>query len=250
MAALEQELETGFGVKLPVAEWLDRDDALHEETLRRKIEQSINDTIAAKEERVGAEAMRHFEKAVMLKVLDEQWKEHLFHMDHLRQGIHLRGYAQKNPKQEYKREAFEMFTVMLENVKFEVVSLLARFHIPDEAEIAEMEARREQQGMNFIHAEADAPTPADAEQGAAQAARSDRRPAVISGDQPFVRKTKKIGRNDPCPCGFRQEVQAMPRQAVKKTAAILYTIASIMRSTNVNKRQQTPINANKRVGQG
>ncbi len=205
VAALEQELETGFGVKLPVAEWLDRDDALHEETLRRKIEQSINDTLTAKEERVGAEAMRHFEKAVMLKVLDEQWKEHLFNMDHLRQGIHLRGYAQKNPKQEYKREAFEMFTVMLENVKFEVVSLLARFHIPDEAEIAEMEARREQQGMNFIHAEADAPAPApataEAEQGAAQATRPDRRPTVISGDQPFVRKTKKIGRNDPCPCG-------------------------------------------------
>ncbi len=144
--------------------------------------------------------MRHFEKVVMLKVLDEQWKEHLFHMDHLRQGIHLRGYAQKNPKQEYKREAFEMFTAMLEAVKFEVISMLARFHIPSEEEIAEMEARRrQQQSMNFIHGEA------AAERTTAKtppSGRTNSGGAVInSGEQPFVRKTKKIGRNDPCPCG-------------------------------------------------
>ena len=201
VATLEQDLETDFGIKLPLEEWLERDDSLHEETLRQKIEQAMNEAVAEKEERVGADGMRHFEKAVMLKVLDEQWKEHLFNMDHLRQGIHLRGYAQKNPKQEYKREAYEMFTVMLENVKFEVVSMLARFHIPSETEIAEMEARRRQQSMNFIHAEVDAPA-AGAAQGATPAAtQSDRRVSVISGDQPFVRKTKKIGRNDLCPCG-------------------------------------------------
>ena len=201
VATLEQDLEADFGIKLPLEEWLERDDSLHEETLRQKIEQAMNEAVAEKEERVGADGMRHFEKAVMLKVLDEQWKEHLFNMDHLRQGIHLRGYAQKNPKQEYKREAYEMFTVMLENVKFEVVSMLARFHIPSETEIAEMEARRRQQSMNFIHAEVDAPA-AGAAQGAAPAAtQSDRRVSVISGDQPFVRKTKKIGRNDLCPCG-------------------------------------------------
>ena len=207
VAALEQDMETEFGVNLPVAEWLNKDDALHEETLRQKIEQSIGDMIAAKEAQVGTEGMRHFEKAVMLKVLDEQWKEHLFNMDHLRQGIHLRGYAQKNPKQEYKREAFEMFTVMLEQVKFEVISILARLHIPNEAEIAEMEARRrQQQPMKFIHAEAGTPPEPDAAQtaqsgGAERASRDDQRVPVISGDQPFVRKTKKIGRNDPCPCG-------------------------------------------------
>ena len=201
VATLEQDLEADFGIKLPLEEWLERDDSLHEETLRQKIEQAMNEAVAEKEERVGADGMRHFEKAVMLKVLDEQWKEHLFNMDHLRQGIHLRGYAQKNPKQEYKREAYEMFTVMLENVKFEVVSMLARFHIPSETEIAEMEARRRQQSMNFIHAEVDAPA-AGAAQGATPAAtQSDRRVSVISGDQPFVRKTKKIGRNDLCPCG-------------------------------------------------
>ena len=214
--ALEQELQGSFGVKLPVAEWLEQDDALHAEALQRKIRESIDHGIAAKQAQVGDEGMRHFEKAVMLKVLDEQWKEHLFNMDHLRQGIHLRGYAQKNPKQEYKREAFEMFTVMLENVKFEVISMLSRFHIPSEAEIAELEARRrEQQAMDFIHAEADAPLAEPGggagggaggagAGGAAQAARSarpDQRAPVISGDRPFVRKTKKIGRNDPCPCG-------------------------------------------------
>lgn len=201
VAALEQDLESEFGAKLPLAEWLNRDDSLHEETLRQKIEQSIGDMIAAKEAQVGAEGMRHFEKVVMLKVLDEQWKEHLFNMDHLRQGIHLRGYAQKNPKQEYKREAFEMFTVMLENVKFEVISMLARFHIPSEQEIAEMEARRrQQQPMNFIHAEAGAPVAGEHAKGAGKGAAADQLVPVISGDQPFVRKTKKIGRNDPCPC--------------------------------------------------
>ena len=195
VATLEQELETDFGIKLPLVQWLDQDDSLHEETLRQKIQQSINTANADKEARVGVEGMRHFEKAVMLKVLDEQWKEHLFNMDHLRQGIHLRGYAQKNPKQEYKREAFEMFTVLLENVKFDVISALARFHIPSEQEIAEMEERRRQQSMNFIHA--DAPT---ATTDAKKTTQSAKRVSAISGDQPFVRKTKKIGRNDPCPC--------------------------------------------------
>ncbi len=194
--ALEHDMHTDFGIKLPVGEWLAQDDSLHEEKLRNKIQQAIADLSADKEQQIGAAGMRHFEKVMMLKVLDEQWKEHLFNMDHLRQGIHLRGYAQKNPKQEYKREAFEMFTVMLENVKFETTSMLARLHIPTEHEIAEMEAqRRRRQSMNFIHDEASATQPTDA-----QKSRGWRSIDVISGDQPFVRKTKKIGRNDPCPC--------------------------------------------------
>ncbi|MGR3983978.1 MAG: preprotein translocase subunit SecA [Gammaproteobacteria bacterium] len=187
---LERDLESEFGLKLPLAQWLEQDGSLHEETLRAKIEAALRGMLDEKESRVGADAMRHFEKAVMLKVLDEQWKEHLFNMDHLRQGIHLRGYAQKNPKQEYKREAFEMFTVMLENVKQQVISTLARFHIPTEQEIAEMEAQRRRREMEFIHANAAMPG-ADAPP----------RAGVISSERPFVRKTKKIGRNDPCPCG-------------------------------------------------
>lgn len=200
VAALEQDLETDFGVKLPLAQWLDEDDTLHEETLRLKIQRTLSDAIADKEERVGAEGMRHFEKAVMLRVLDEQWKEHLFNMDHLRQGIHLRGYAQKNPKQEYKREAYEMFTQMLENVKLEVISVLARFHIPSDTELAEMEARRQQQPpMNFIHGEGNSPTAAPPT--ASTPARGNRRVAGTSREKTFVRRDKKVGRNDPCPCG-------------------------------------------------
>ena len=195
IAALEQNIKTNFGIELPVQQWLAQDDALHEELLREKIIQAIDDVVREKENQVGSSGMRHFEKAVMLKVLDQQWKEHLSNMDHLRQGIGLRGYAQKNPKQEYKREAFEMFTAMLETVKFEVISVLARFHIPTEEEMAVLEEqrRREQiqaqrQAMRFEHA--DQPElPAMAKEEAAL------------HEQTYVRPTKKIGRNAPCPCG-------------------------------------------------
>lgn len=207
VAALERDLETEFGMKLPLTDWLDNDDSLHEETLRQKIETEVDAMFAAKESQVGAADMRHFEKAVMLKVLDEQWKEHLFNMDHLRQGIHLRGYAQKNPKQEYKREAFEMFTALMDNVKFEVTSLLARLHIPSEEEIRALEARRRLQSMRFIHADAEAPA---ADAGNAGPSPRPARPAgaraavpsqTAQPAQPFVRSGKKIGRNAPCPCG-------------------------------------------------
>ncbi len=214
---LETQLGAVFGLKLPVQQWLDEDDSLHEETLREKIARAIDELFVDKESRVGEVGMRHFEKAVMLKVLDEQWKEHLSQMDHLRQGIHLRGYAQKNPKQEYKREAFEMFTAMLGNIKFEVVSMLARFQIADDQQIAALEQNRRQQPMNFIHADAHdlAEAEADAQvaargknlgaKGGAQ--RGKRNPAARRAGQapaqtePFVRSGKKIGRNDPCPCG-------------------------------------------------
>jgi preprotein translocase subunit SecA len=137
--------------------------------------------------------MRHFEKAVMLQVLDSQWKDHLAAMDYLRQGIHLRGYAQKNPKQEYKREAFEMFSQMLERVKREVVSLLARVQVRAEQDVEALEQqRRTQTPMQFEHAEA----------GSAIAA-GDEPPPV--GDEephkPFTRDERKVGRNEPCPCG-------------------------------------------------
>lgn len=201
--ALQGDLESEFGLRLPIADWLAEDDVLTQERLQEKVQEAAGDLMRGKEEKVGAEVMRHFEKAVMLKVLDEQWKEHLFHMDHLRQGIHLRGYAQKNPKQEYKREAFEMFTDLLATVKFETVSMLTRLHIPSEEEIAEMEARRKRQEMNFIHADAGGVT-GQGEGGGGQGAqgRGGRKPVnVISSEQPFVRKTKKTGRNDPCPCG-------------------------------------------------
>ena len=144
--ALESELESELGIKLKIQQWLEEDDNLHEESLREKILNAVVEMIKSKESRVGSESMRHFEKQVMLKVLDEQWKEHLANMDYLRQGIGLRGYAQKNPKQEYKREAFEMFNGLLDSIKYDVACILAKVHVPSEEEIREMEMRlREQQ---------------------------------------------------------------------------------------------------------
>ncbi|MXY63846.1 MAG: preprotein translocase subunit SecA [Gammaproteobacteria bacterium] len=211
IGTLEQDLEREFGIALPVAQWLEEDDSLHEEPLRGKITGAIESMIADKESRVGPEAMRHFEKAVMLKILDEQWKEHLASMDHLRQGIGLRGYAQKNPKQEYKREAFEMFARLLDDVKYTVSTTLARLHIPTAEEIAEMEARQrelqrqqQQQAMKFIHADAaavpeeSAPPQPQAASGQPGAAVRRTQPA---SRQPVTRQGRKIGRNEPCPCG-------------------------------------------------
>ena len=206
IAVLEQELKSEFGVELPVQKWLDDDEGLHEESLRSKISDAIEAMIGEKEQRVGSDAMRHFEKAVMLKILDEQWKEHLASMDHLRQGIGLRGYAQKNPKQEYKREAFEMFTQLLEDVKYTVSTTLARLHIPTEEELAEIEAQQrelqrlqQQQNMKFIHNEAEAPA-GDSRRSQAIADGQTRAPAQ-KRPQTVVRQGKKVGRNDPCPCG-------------------------------------------------
>ena len=211
IGTLEQDLDREFGITLPVAQWLEEDDSLHEETLRRKITGAIEAMIADKESRVGTEAMRHFEKAVMLKILDEQWKEHLASMDHLRQGIGLRGYAQKNPKQEYKREAFEMFARLLDDVKYTVSTTLARLHIPTAEEIAEMEARQrelqrqqQQQAMKFIHADA-AAVPEESASPQPQAATGQPGAAVRRAEpaprQPVTRQGRKIGRNEPCPCG-------------------------------------------------
>ena len=193
---LEKDIEAGFGLKLEVRQWLENDDELYEEPLRKKILSSVNDMIQTKEDRVGSENMRNFEKQIMLKVLDDQWKEHLANMDFLRQGIGLRGYAQKNPKQEYKREAYEMFSSLLESVKFEVSSILAKVHVPSEEEIMQMQQQlREQQeqqgGMSYIHEDAN---PADQS--------SDQKQSRQAGaDKPFVRSGKKVGRNEPCPCG-------------------------------------------------
>jgi preprotein translocase subunit SecA len=140
--------------------------------------------------------MRHVEKEVMLMQLDHHWKEHLGGMDYLRQGIHLRGYAQKNPKQEYKREAFEMFGAMLDLIKHDTISILSRVRIQSQEDVEKMEAqRRAAQAMEFRHAEASAlgqqKGPAGQGGGAAPAAAA----------TPFVRSAKKVGRNEPCPCG-------------------------------------------------
>ncbi|MEM7193767.1 MAG: preprotein translocase subunit SecA, partial [Pseudomonadota bacterium] len=199
---LEKDLESNFGLSLPVREWLDSDEELYEETLRQKILKSVTDSLSEKESRVGEDNMRHFEKAVMLKVLDEQWKEHLANMDHLRQGIGLRGYAQKNPKQEYKREAFEMFTGMLDTVKSEVISILTRFRIPTAEEIAEMEEQQRlaQERQYARDQSSDGENP-DASAAPVRMPRKPQKNVGYERSETVVRSGKKIGRNEPCPCG-------------------------------------------------
>ncbi|RVU32079.1 preprotein translocase subunit SecA [Neptunomonas marina] len=190
---LERALEAEFGVQLPVQAWLDEDNSLHEDNLRDKILAEVVSAYQAKEAVVGAPSMRLFEKQVMLQVLDTLWKEHLQTMDHLRQGIHLRGYAQKNPKQEYKRESFELFQNLLENIKRDVVKVLSHVQVqmPEEVEAMEQQRREqaERQQMNFEHKD---------DSGFAQEGGEE---AAPSAGETFTRDGRKVGRNEPCPCG-------------------------------------------------
>lgn len=188
---LEARLKADFALDLPLQQWLAEDDKLYEEKLRERILDEATKLYAHKEELVGKEVLRNFEKAVMLQTLDGLWKEHLAAMDHLRQGIHLRGYAQKNPKQEYKRESFDLFTQMLETLKRDVVSILSRVQV-QERDVEAMEEQQRQQAeaapRTYTHATAENQL-ADEDTGGAE------------GHTTFVRDEQKIGRNDPCPCG-------------------------------------------------
>lgn len=188
---LEARLKSDFALDLPLQQWLAEDDKLYEEKLRERILDEATKLYAHKEELVGKEVLRNFEKAVMLQTLDGLWKEHLAAMDHLRQGIHLRGYAQKNPKQEYKRESFDLFTQMLETLKRDVVSILSRVQV-QERDVEAMEEQQRQQAeaapRTYTHAAAD-------NQLADDEAQAEVAPVT------FVRDEQKVGRNDPCPCG-------------------------------------------------
>jgi preprotein translocase subunit SecA len=195
IAGLEDYLDREFGMRLPVGEWLKNEDALDENTLRERILAELEKRHAEKEQAVGSELMRHLEKAVMLQVLDAQWKDHLAGMDYLRQGIHLRGYAQKNPKEEYKREAFALFSAMLDRVKQEVVTILARLQVSHAEAEAEALDRQNQppQEMQMLHpSSAAAPANPGDEVAVAEEAEAHR---------PVVRNQPKVGRNEPCPCG-------------------------------------------------
>jgi len=188
---LEEHLEREFGLKLPAAEWLAREPGLEEEKLRARIREAFDRLYAEKAAAVGAEVMRHLEKAVMLQVLDSQWKDHLAAMDHLRQGIHLRGYAQKNPKEEYKREAFTLFTNMLTRIRHEVIGLLARVQVQQPSAVEALEqGAHAPQDVQYLHPSLDEPAPAEADGGE----------GVAVAQKP-VRVGPKVGRNDPCPCG-------------------------------------------------
>jgi len=190
---LEKQLEVDFGLQLPISKWLEEDTRLHEETLRQKILAQVQGAYDAKCERVG-DIMLEIEKQVMLQVLDNAWKEHLATMDHLRQGINLRSYAQKNPKQEYKREAFELFQSLLFTVKRETIHLMARVEPITREQMEEMENQRREelarQKMQLRHDELSAL--GQPEEAPAAAPRM---------HTPVVREGRKVGRNDPCPCG-------------------------------------------------
>jgi len=188
---LTEAVEHEFRCRLPIKKWLDEDQELHGETLKVKLLQAIFATMSEKEKLVPPELMRRLEKDIMLDVLDRHWKEHLVAMDYLRQGIGLRGYAAKNPKQEYKREAFTMFGEMLENIKNDVVGILSKVHVRTEADVDLAERKPEPQQITYNH-----PSAPNALTGSAGEAD---RPESVK--QPYVRGDRKIGRNEPCPCG-------------------------------------------------
>jgi preprotein translocase subunit SecA len=193
--------------------------------LRERVIKSVDDAYAAKVESVGAPVMRHLEKAIMLQELDRHWREHLAAMDYLRQGIHLRAYAQKNPKQEYKREAFELFNNLLDRIKHDTVSLLSRLQVRNEAEIEEQQRERERQLARKLQLQHAAPPSAIGDVEAAPAGALGGLAAgpgfaggfgggagpssgpLSSGptgsvpSEPVVRDGRKVGRNEPCPCG-------------------------------------------------
>ncbi|OFC61131.1 preprotein translocase subunit SecA [Candidatus Erwinia dacicola] len=185
VAGLQERLSNDFDLNLSIAECLDKEPDLHEETLRERIMEEAKAQYQRKEEVVGEEMMRNFEKGVMLKTLDSLWKEHLAAMDYLRQGIHLRGYAQKDPKQEYKRESFAMFAAMLESLKYEVISTLSKVQVRMPEEIEQMEEQRRQEAEHLAQQQL---SHADADTEAAQSL------SEQTGE-------RKVGRNNPCPCG-------------------------------------------------
>ena len=194
LTGLEAHLKAEFNLDTPVTQWSAEDARLSEEQLRERLHEAHRKLYEEKVAAVGEPLMRRFEKQVMLQVLDTRWKEHLQSMDHLRRGIHLRGYAQKNPKQEYKREAFELFQGLLANIKADITRILSHVQVRRQEEVEELEQQRretlarEQAGAASRHDEA-AEAPAD-------------QPATEGGDgRPVRREGPKVGRNEPCPCG-------------------------------------------------
>ena len=178
ITGLEERFKGELALEFPIAKWLAEDTKLHEETLREKLLAEVETNYSEKEEQVGADVIRQFEKAVMLQSLDSHWKEHLAAMDHLRQGIHLRGYAQKNPKQEFKRESFELFGELLDSLKYDVISILSKVQIRAESDVEAVEEQHrkaEDVPKEYTHESASS-----------------------AGAKPAV---PRAGRNEPCPCG-------------------------------------------------
>ncbi|RFC31369.1 MAG: protein translocase subunit secA [Candidatus Nitrotoga sp. MKT] len=183
---LEKALAAEFQLTLPLAQWLEENKQLDETSLRDRVVQAAQQQYQAKVAQVEAEMMHGYERIIMLQSVDTHWREHLAALDHLRQGIHLRGYAQKNPKQEYKREAFELFSGMLESIKRDVTLTLMNVRIRNEQDIEAVEAPHAPENVQYHHADYN-------EAGAAEDGDAEKKP--------LTRTDKKAGRNDPCPCG-------------------------------------------------
>ncbi len=194
ISGLEQRLEVDFNLRLPIRQWLEQEGNLEEEKLRERIQAAYKEAYQQKVERIGSGVSRQFEKALMLQTLDTCWREHLAAMDYLRQGIHLRGYAQKNPKQEYKREAFELFAQLLDKINYQLISTLSKFEVRVEQDVEQLEAQRRQElnlhQMQYKHA-----APVDALHTTDLAVQENEQ-----AQETIMRTAPKVGRNEPCPC--------------------------------------------------
>jgi preprotein translocase subunit SecA len=189
ISGLEQALASEFLLDCPIQQWLAADERLDEHGLRDRIVEAANQAYEAKVQMAGNENMRQFERSMLLQSLDSHWREHLAAMDHLRQGIHLRGYAAKNPKQEYKREAFELFERMLETIAHEITQVTMTVQIRSEADVEAVEPQENLSNVRYQHADYDTALAPDADA------------EVAPGQQPIERQYAKVGRNDLCPCG-------------------------------------------------
>ena len=193
VAGLEAALLSQFQMQAPIGEWIKSDSEITDESLREKLAEAALAQYTAKEALVGPELMRQFERSLMLQTLDQHWREHLANLDHLRQGIHLRGYAQKNPKQEYKREAFELFSDMLDRIKADVVKVVLTVQVRTQEDVQAVEEAPPVSNVRYQHA--------DYEEALAAAATGGDTATAVASPPPFVRSGDKVGRNEPCPCG-------------------------------------------------
>jgi preprotein translocase subunit SecA len=191
MPGLTKALASDYQVAAPIDEWLKNDSELTDEMVRERCIELGLKAWADREAMVGTELLRQFERSLMLQTLDHHWREHLASLDHLRQGIHLRGYAQKNPKQEYKREAFELFSDMLDRIKQDVVKVVLTVTVRSEQDVQAVEEAETVSNVKYQHAGYDEALAAGADDG----------DVAVAPPPPFTRAGDKVGRNDPCPCG-------------------------------------------------
>jgi preprotein translocase subunit SecA len=234
VAGLTETIARDFGTLLPIAEWLTADETGDVSALKQKVLTALTEAYDRKRAEVGPEVMRYIEKEVMLRTLDQHWREHLAAMDYMRQGIFLRSYAQKNPKQEYKREAFELFAAMLDHIKFDTITTVSKIQIRSQAEIEREELERQQRlarALQFQHEEAvspmqpaapgEAPLPLDEAAFGVRAAPAGAA-ASAATPPPYVRDVPKVGRNESCPCGSGRKYKhchgALQQPVVERSA--------------------------------